>query len=114
MTINPNEVVVMTQIMAVNGDVPANVGGWRLSEGYAGSVQRRNGVVGEVAYDGDAAYVCVSGCTQLALPNTHPDYKPCPATLWVSVPRPGSIDWRCVPEVYHDREGWRVRSAVNA
>ena len=112
MKLNPDEVITMTQIMAVNGHVPANVGGWRMSDGYAGAVHRTNGVVGEVVYGDDTAYVCVSGCTTLQLPNTHPDYTPPPGTVWAAVPKPDQIDWRYVRDTYHSREGWRVKAAT--
>lgn len=111
--LNPDEVVTLTQIMAVNGHVPANVGGWRFADGYAGATPRMNGVVGEVASSTDmngdvTCYVCVSGSDVLSLPNTHPDYKPGPGTIWVTVPQPSQIDWRYVRPEYHRRDGWRV------
>jgi len=111
MKLNPDDVVTMTQVMACNGDVPTNVGGWRLSEGYAGGTQRMNGVLGEVARSGDTVYVCVRGCLTVRLPNTHPDYTPSVGTVWASVPSPEVIDWRYVPVVYHSRDGWRLKGA---
>ena len=99
--LNHDDVISMTQIMAKNGDVPANVGGWAVSEGYAGSVQRHNGILGEVVRDGESVYVCVRECQDLALPNAHPQYRPSPGTAWARVPRAADIDWRYVPAKYH-------------
>lgn len=112
---NYNEIVSLTQIMAVNGDVPRNVGGWQWSEGYAGGVHRRNGSLGEVAYSTDmegarTAHVCIRGCTALCLPSDHADFVPTEETVWATVPR--TPDMRFVSSQYHTRDGRRVRQTV--
>jgi hypothetical protein len=106
--INPDEVITLTQIMAVNGHVPCNVGGWRMRERHG------NGIVGQVDHTGSVAYVCVSGSSTLCLPNTHPDYTPNAGTVWASVPRPDAIDWRYVLPRYHRRAGWRLIGTAGA
>lgn len=111
-----DDMILLTQILAANGDVPANVGGWRLHEGRPrGALDLyadRNGVLGEVMEVNGLAFVCVSPCLDLMLPNTHPDYRPVPATVWAAVPEPDQVDWRYVPQQYHRRDGWRVRIAT--
>lgn len=109
MKLNPDDVVLLTQIMAWNGDVPANVGGWRMNGSYAGATERLNGVLGEVAHSNDTFYVCIVPCLALKLPNSHPDYVPSHSASWVAVPSPTMIDWRYVPKVYHSRDGWRLK-----
>lgn len=107
--LNYNEVIVLTQIMTVNGDIPADCGGWKSNSDYVGGHQRENGVLGECDYDDQGtAYVCVRACLGLSLPNTHPDYVPVLPPRWVIVPQFQSIDWRYVPQQYHRREGWRL------
>lgn len=106
--LNPDDILTLTQIMARNGDVPANVGGWVLVDGYAGATHRANGVVGEVAGQYGDWYVCVQGCDALSLPHSHPDYVPSAGTAWAHVPRPQDIDWGYVPSQYYTRDGWRI------
>lgn len=102
------DAVLLTQIMARNGEVPPTASGWVWVAEYAGDVHRPNGVLGEVARSGESVYVCVSGCDVLALPNSHPDCRPSCGTVWVRVPRPADIDWRYVPSKYRDSASWRI------